>query len=71
MTPEQLKQKPLEEILKNQHEKLDMEEGESNGERKRNPPHPQKSQNKILSLTHLLKMNKRQIQNKHFYIIMV
>ena len=30
MTPEQLKQKPLEEIFKNQHQKLDTEEGESN-----------------------------------------
>ena len=30
MTPEQLKQKPLEEIIKIQHEKLDTEEGESN-----------------------------------------
>ena len=30
MTPEQLKQKPFEEIFKNQHEKVDIEEGESN-----------------------------------------
>ena len=29
MTPEQLKQKPFEEILKNQHEKVETEEGES------------------------------------------
>ena len=29
MTPEQLKQKPFEEIFKNQHEKVDSEEGES------------------------------------------
>ena len=29
MTPEQLKQKPFEEMFKNQHEKLDTEEGES------------------------------------------
>ena len=29
MTPEQLKQKPFEEIFKNQHEKVDTEEGES------------------------------------------
>ena len=69
MTPEQLKQKPFEEIIKKQHEKLDTEEGESN-ERKRNPPHPQKSQNKILSLTHLLKMKMSQIQLKHFKFIM-
>ena len=32
MTPEQLKQKPFEEIFKNQHEKVDTEEGESNEE---------------------------------------
>ena len=49
MTPEQLKQKPFEEILKNQHEKVDTEEG-SQMKRKRNLPHPQKSQNKILGL---------------------
>ena len=29
MTPEQLKQKRFEEILKNQHEKVDTDEGES------------------------------------------
>ena len=29
MTPEQRKQKPFEEIFKNQHEKVDTEEGES------------------------------------------
>ena len=32
MTPEQLKQKAFEEIFKNQHEKVDAEEGESNEE---------------------------------------
>ena len=32
MTPEQLKQKLFEEIFKNQHEKVDMEKGESNQE---------------------------------------
>ena len=32
MTPEQLKQKLFEEIFKNQHEKLDTDEGESNEE---------------------------------------
>ena len=32
MTPEQLKQKPFEKIFKNQHEKVDTEEGESNEE---------------------------------------
>ena len=68
MTPEQLKQKPFEETLKVQHEKLDTEEGESNEEESTTP---QRSQNKILNLTHLLKMNKRQIQLKHFKFIMV
>ena len=29
MTPERLKQKPFEEIFKNQHEKVDTDEGES------------------------------------------
>ena len=57
MTPEQLKQKPFKEIFKKQHEKRDTEEGESN-EQEENPLHPQKSQNKILILTHLLKMKK-------------
>ena len=32
MTPEQLKQKPFKEIFKNQHEKVDTEEGELNEE---------------------------------------
>ena len=32
MTPEQHKQKPFEEIFKNQHEKVDTQEGESNEE---------------------------------------
>ena len=32
MTQEQLKQKPFKEIFKNQHEKVDTEEGESNEE---------------------------------------
>ena len=49
MTPEQLKQKLFEEIFKNQHEKL-IQRKESQMKRKRNPPHPQISQNKILSL---------------------
>ena len=49
MTPEQLKWKPFEEIFKNQHEKLVQMKG-SLLKRKRNPPHPQISQNKILSL---------------------
>ena len=48
MTPEQLKQKPFEEIFKNQHEKVIQIKG-SQLKRMRNPPHPQISQNKILS----------------------
>ena len=40
MTPEQLKQKPFEEIFKNQHEKVDTDQVESTKiERKRNSPH--------------------------------
>ena len=70
MTPEQLKQKPFEEIFKTQHEKLDSEEGESN-EEKNESTTSSESQNMILSLTHLLKMNKRQIQLKHFKFIML
>ena len=70
MTPEQLKQIPFEESFKIQHENLDTEEG-SQMNRKRNPLHPQKSQNKILNLTHLLKMNKRQILQKHIKFIMI
>ena len=64
MTPEQLKQKPFEEIIKIGHEKPDTNEGESK-KTKKNLLHPQKSQSKILSLTYLLKMKKSQIQHKH------
>ena len=40
MTPKQLKQKPFEEIFKNQHEKVDTDERESTKlKRKRNSPH--------------------------------
>ena len=49
MTAEQLKQKPFEEIFKNQHEKFIQMTG-SQMKRNTNPPHPQISQNKILSL---------------------
>ena len=69
MTPEQHKQKPFVEIFKNQHEKVDTEEG-GQMKRKRNPPHPQKSQNKILNLVKLLKMKRNQIQLKHIKFIM-
>ena len=67
--PEQLKQKPFEEIFKNQHKKLIQMKG-SQMKRKRNPPHHQISQNKILSLIFQLKMKKRQKQLKHNKFIM-
>ena len=44
MTPEQLKQKLFEEILKNQHEKLDTEIGESNGEEDKSTTSSDKSE---------------------------
>ena len=44
MTPEQLKQKPFKEIFKKQHEKLDTEEGKSNGEEERTTTSSEKSQ---------------------------
>ena len=50
MTPEEFKQKPFKGIVKSQHEKLIQRKG-SQMKRKTNPPHPQMSQNKILSLT--------------------
>ena len=60
MTSEQLKKKPFEEIIKiKQHEKLDTEEG-SQTKIKRNLPHLQKFQKKILHLIHLLKLLKDQ-----------
>ena len=44
MTPEQLKQKPVKEIFKKQHEKLDTEEGESNDEGDESSTSPEKSE---------------------------
>ena len=44
MTPEQLKQKPFEEIFKNQHEKVDTEEGESNEEEDKSTTSSDKSE---------------------------
>ena len=44
MTPEQLKQKWFEEIFKNQHEKVDTEVGESNGEEDKSPTSSDKSE---------------------------
>ena len=50
MTPEQLKQKPFEGISRVNMKKLIQRKG-SQIKRKTNPPHPQISQNKILSLS--------------------
>ena len=44
MTPEQHKQKPFEEIFKNQHEKVDTEEGESNEEEEKSTTSSEKSE---------------------------
>ena len=44
MTPEQLKQKLLEEIFKNQHEKVDRDKGESNGEEDKSTTSSEKSE---------------------------
>ena len=44
MTPEQLKQKPFEEIFKNQHEKVDTEVGESIEEEERSTTSSDKSE---------------------------
>ena len=44
MTPEQLKQKPFEEIFKNQHEKVDPEEGELNEEEQKSTTSSDKSE---------------------------
>ena len=44
MTPEQLKQKPFKEIFKNQHERVDKEEGESNEEEEKSTTSSEKSE---------------------------
>ena len=44
MTPEQLKQNLFEEIFKNQHDKVDTEEGESNGEEEKSTTSSEKSE---------------------------
>ena len=69
MTPEQLKQNHSKKFRRNNMKNLIQRKG-SQMKRKRNPPHPHKSQNKILSLTHLLKNNKSHIQLEHFKFIM-
>ena len=65
MTPEQLKQKPFKEMIKIQHEKLDTEGGESNEEYDKTTTSSE-SQNKILSLIHLLMILKSHKQHKQF-----
>ena len=60
MTPEQHKQNPFKEIFKIQHEELDTEERESN-EPEEESTTSSESPNKNVSLTYLLKMNKRHI----------
>ena len=53
MTPEQLKQKPFEEIFKNQHEKVDTEEGESIEEEEKSTTSSDKSeQNSVSDITY-------------------
>ena len=53
MTPEQLKQKPFEEIFKNQHEKVDTEEGASiEEEEKSTTSSDQSEQNSVSDITH-------------------
>ena len=51
MTPEQLKQKPFEEIFKNQHEQVDTEEGESNEEEEKSTTSSEKSEQDSESCT--------------------
>ena len=64
MTPVQLEHKPFKQFSRTNMKILIQRKG-SQMTREMNPVHPQKSQNKILSL------NKRQIQLKHFKFIMV
>ena len=51
MTPEQLRQKPFEEIFKKQHEKLDTEEGESNEVEEKSTMSSEKSEHDSESVT--------------------
>ena len=67
MTPEQLKQKPFEEIFKNQLENVDTDEGESIEEEEKSTTSSDMS-NKILNLTvmlMILKIKKIHIHQKH------
>ena len=70
MTPVQLKQKSFEEFSRTNMKNL-IQRKRSQMTREMSPVHPLKSQNHIPSLAHLLKMNTRQIQLKHFKFIMV
>ena len=69
MTPEQHKQKPFKFFLRINMKKLIQTKG-SQMKKKRNAPHPQKSQNKILNLMQLLKMKRNKIQLTHIKFIM-
>ena len=61
MTPEQMKMNPIKPIIKvKTNEKLDTQKEESNEEEEKSNTSSER-QSMILSLTHLLKMNKSQI----------
>ena len=66
MTPSQLKKKPIEPIVKIEHEKLDTEEGESNKEEEESTTSTLSEEN--LHLIHLLNLHRIQIQLKHLNI---
>ena len=53
MTPEQLKQKPFEEIFKNQHEKLDTDEGESIEGKERFTTSEEMTEDKYSTFSHM------------------
>ena len=68
MTPEQLKQKPSEEIFKNQHEKVDTDERKSIEEEEKSTTSSNKSeQDSESDIT--TEDEKRQIQLKHIKFI--
>ena len=63
MTPEQLKQKPFKEIFKNQHEKVDTEEGESNEEEKKSTTSSEnKQEEELLSTNFEVKIKNRKVE---------
>ena len=57
MTPEQLKQKPFEEIFKNQHEKIDTEEGESNEEEEEFTTSEEMTEDEYSTFSHMSKQD--------------